>query len=140
MGGQVCGAAGSRLQTSSGRVVFSGHNAATKGGGVCVWFSDDGGEKTRQYERWCISLWSTDTTCWICGTFQVVPTGPTREGSSLANDRQCHHIVKLPHCGLSHCGQFLDFDRKWKSGTSRLTVLCRSGNEQSIADLGNGTL
>ena len=43
-GGQVCGAAGSRVQTSRGRVLFSGHNKATKGGGVCVWFSDDGGE------------------------------------------------------------------------------------------------
>lgn len=39
-GGQVCGAAGSRLQTVSGRVVFAGHNAA----GVCVWYSDDSGD------------------------------------------------------------------------------------------------
>ena len=38
----MCGAAGSRLQSSSGRIVFSGHNG--KGGGVCVWYSDDGGE------------------------------------------------------------------------------------------------
>jgi hypothetical protein len=45
-GGQVCGAAGSRLQTSSGRLVFSGHNKATSepNTGICVWFSDDGGE------------------------------------------------------------------------------------------------
>ena len=43
-GGQVCGAAGSKLQTSNGRVVFSGHNKATVGGGVCVWYSDDGGQ------------------------------------------------------------------------------------------------
>lgn len=45
-GGQVCGAAGSRIQSSStGRVIFSGHNKATGGGGgVCVWYSDDGGE------------------------------------------------------------------------------------------------
>ena len=41
-GGQVCGAAGSRLQSSSGRIVFSGHSG--KGGGVCVWYSDDGGD------------------------------------------------------------------------------------------------
>ena len=38
---EVCGAAGSRLQTQSGRIVFSGHNGP--GGGVCVWYSDDGG-------------------------------------------------------------------------------------------------
>jgi len=45
-GGQVCGAAGSRLQTVSGRLVFSGHNKAssTAGTGICVWFSDDGGQ------------------------------------------------------------------------------------------------
>lgn len=43
-GGQVCGAAGSRLQTSRSRIVFSGHNKATGGGGVCVWYSDDGGQ------------------------------------------------------------------------------------------------
>ena len=35
----VCGAAGSRIQTTAGRLVFSGHNKAQ----VCVWFSDDGG-------------------------------------------------------------------------------------------------
>jgi hypothetical protein len=49
-GGQVCGAAGSRLQTSSGRVIFSGHNKATGGGGVCVWYSDDGGETYKTNE------------------------------------------------------------------------------------------
>eukprot|EP00039_Didymoeca_costata_P007616 m.101771 g.101771 ORF g.101771 m.101771 type:complete len:468 (-) comp13756_c0_seq1:23-1426(-) len=38
---QVCGAAGTRLQTSSGRLVFSGHSGATPG--LCVWYSDDGG-------------------------------------------------------------------------------------------------
>eukprot|EP00756_Hemistasia_phaeocysticola_P058606 Hpha_TRINITY_DN35252_c0_g1::TRINITY_DN35252_c0_g1_i1::g.145188::m.145188/K01186/NEU1; sialidase-1 len=38
--GMVCGAAGSRIQTTSGRLVFSGHNR----GSICVWFSDDGGE------------------------------------------------------------------------------------------------
>jgi hypothetical protein len=43
-GGQVCGAAGSKLQSSTGRIIFSGHNKATAGGGVCVWFSDDGGQ------------------------------------------------------------------------------------------------
>eukprot|EP00038_Savillea_parva_P015785 m.14881 g.14881 ORF g.14881 m.14881 type:complete len:494 (-) comp3211_c0_seq1:244-1725(-) len=41
-GGQVCGAAGSRLQTVSGRIVFSGHSGP--GGGICVWYSDDGGK------------------------------------------------------------------------------------------------
>ena len=35
----MCGAAGSRIQTTGGRLVFSGHNKAE----VCVWFSDDGG-------------------------------------------------------------------------------------------------
>lgn len=35
----MCGAAGSRIQTVRGRLVFSGHNK----GEVCVWFSDDGG-------------------------------------------------------------------------------------------------
>jgi hypothetical protein len=45
-GGQVCGAAGSRIQTTSGRLLFSGHNKATSGAGtgICVWYSDDGGE------------------------------------------------------------------------------------------------
>ena len=38
-GGQVCGAAGSRVATSSGRLVFAGHSSE----GVCVWYSDDGG-------------------------------------------------------------------------------------------------
>ena len=38
-GGQVCGAAGSRVVTSNGRLVFAGHAAQ----GVCVWYSDDGG-------------------------------------------------------------------------------------------------
>ena len=43
-GGEVCGAAGSRVQTTSGRLVFSGHNSAQAGsGGICVWYSDDGG-------------------------------------------------------------------------------------------------
>ena len=37
-GGQVCGAAGSRLQTLSGRLVFSGHNDDRQGGGICVWY------------------------------------------------------------------------------------------------------
>ena len=36
--GMVCGAAGSRIQASNGRLVFAGHNE----GNVCVWFSDDG--------------------------------------------------------------------------------------------------
>eukprot|EP01065_Artemidia_motanka_P012817 TRINITY_DN1707_c0_g2_i2.p1 TRINITY_DN1707_c0_g2~~TRINITY_DN1707_c0_g2_i2.p1 ORF type:complete len:459 (+),score=154.32 TRINITY_DN1707_c0_g2_i2:57-1379(+) len=38
--GRVCGAAGSRLQTDSGRIVFAGHNDKM----ACVWYSDDGGE------------------------------------------------------------------------------------------------
>ena len=44
-GGQVVGGAGSRLQTSSGRLIFSGHtNGHTvPPGGICVWYSDDGG-------------------------------------------------------------------------------------------------
>ena len=37
------------LQTSSGRILFSGHNGQ-KGGGVCVWYSDDGG-KTYQTSK-----------------------------------------------------------------------------------------
>ena len=36
----VCGAAGSRIQTAAGRLVFSGHNKRQ----VCVWYSDDGGK------------------------------------------------------------------------------------------------
>eukprot|EP01047_Picozoa_sp_COSAG01_P088326 COSAG01_NODE_20730_length_938_cov_1.044100_1_plen_254_part_01 len=44
-GGQVVGGAGSRLQTSSGRLIFSGHNNghSSPPGGICVWYSDDGG-------------------------------------------------------------------------------------------------
>lgn len=38
--GMMCGAAGTRLQTSNGRLLFGGHNA----GQLCVWFSDDGGD------------------------------------------------------------------------------------------------
>jgi hypothetical protein len=38
--GMVAGAAGSRIQTSSGRLMFSGHN----NGAICVWTSDDGGK------------------------------------------------------------------------------------------------
>merc|ERR1712070_1112349 len=36
----VAGAAGSRIQTSTGRLLFGGHNK----GSICVWYSDDGGE------------------------------------------------------------------------------------------------
>ena len=35
----MCGGAGSRIQTASGRLIFSGHNKDS----VCVWFSDDHG-------------------------------------------------------------------------------------------------
>lgn len=37
----ICGGAGSRIQSSSGRLVFAGHNG---GHSVCVWYSDDGGK------------------------------------------------------------------------------------------------
>jgi hypothetical protein len=36
----VCGAAGSRIQTKEGRLVWAGHNKNS----VCVWYSDDGGK------------------------------------------------------------------------------------------------
>ena len=42
-GGQVVGGAGSKLQASSGRLIFSGHSDSHAGGGICVWYSDDGG-------------------------------------------------------------------------------------------------
>ena len=42
-GGQVVGGAGSKVQASSGRLIFSGHSDSHAGGGICVWYSDDGG-------------------------------------------------------------------------------------------------